>query len=633
MINDENLIFYDIECFMYDSLVMFKDINKNLLGTFWNNREMKRAEDTSGFEGIPALVRDRTLVGFNNYHYDDAMLSRMYLGTFQRTIKRTNDLLIKGEYQNTEPVRQLLNTLDCMEGLNGVSLKQIEGNLGIDIRETSVDFDIDRPLTDEERERTEFYCSHDIDATIDVYKLRKHEHFETKTILVDMVNEIQKRYYTDSSQWFNEVMRFRTQRWNPRTLSTKLLLGVNGHIHRWAAIGCPNVEGYPVDEWKKVWRKVDGIPSAVWDNWEIANLEDKPRSKGVTVNKYGCTFVFGFGGLHAVNNSKNRFENVKLLDVVSMYPSIIIKLGILGDATAKYSQIKEDRIKIKRSGDKVLSDSYKLILNAVSGLLKMDGGKLYNPRANNTMCIYGQIVAFDLASRLDRAGYELVNVNTDGVAFVDNPVLNQSYKRVWKDWEAEYGLDLELDEFKWWWQRDVNNYAALTSAGKYKVKGGDVKRAFTEYPFANNSARIFDVVTIERLADPSKDTLEILIKYLDDDAFYDPGLWMFILKAGRTYNYVMDLRRGTKQQNVNRVFAVQEEYANIQLVKCKVNEDGSVSENAFPSAPDNQRLWNNDINMIDKTQFREQIDLEWYAKAINKRLKAWGCDKWLSSAM
>ena len=56
----------------------------------------------------------------------------------------------------------------------GLSLKAIEGHLGMDICETEVDFTLERPLTKEELESTIFYCKHDVDATEKILDLRKN---------------------------------------------------------------------------------------------------------------------------------------------------------------------------------------------------------------------------------------------------------------------------------------------------------------------------------------------------------------------------------------------------------------------------------------------------------------------------
>lgn len=55
----------------------------------------------------------------------------------------------------------------------GLSPKAIEAHLGMDIRETTVSFNLDRPLTPEELEEVIFYCKHDVDATDKLDDLRQ----------------------------------------------------------------------------------------------------------------------------------------------------------------------------------------------------------------------------------------------------------------------------------------------------------------------------------------------------------------------------------------------------------------------------------------------------------------------------
>ena len=56
----------------------------------------------------------------------------------------------------------------------GLSLKAIEGHLGMDIRESEVEFTIARRLTQNELKDTNKYCKHDVGATEVVTDLREN---------------------------------------------------------------------------------------------------------------------------------------------------------------------------------------------------------------------------------------------------------------------------------------------------------------------------------------------------------------------------------------------------------------------------------------------------------------------------
>lgn len=75
-----------------------------------------------------------------------------------------NDKLIKEGKKPFQVVKNAkkypLNDYDTI--LKDKSLKQLEAFMGDDIRETEVDFNIDRPLTQEEIEQTLYYNHHDV---------------------------------------------------------------------------------------------------------------------------------------------------------------------------------------------------------------------------------------------------------------------------------------------------------------------------------------------------------------------------------------------------------------------------------------------------------------------------------------
>ena len=586
----DNLLFYDIEVTAFDSLVVFLNRNKEEVAHFWNNRDRKTTEDPSGFEDIPDLIRDKTLVGYNNYFYDDNILTVMMNSatSMPNFIKATNDKIISGERFSGRK-SPLIRSLDTMQQIDvsHPSLKQIEGNMGISIVESSVDFNIGRPLTDAEREEMLFYCRHDVAATVDIYNLREKSYFETKESLLTMMPEDK---------------RTSAARWNTTTLSANILLGDTGLV-AWEKHEVP----------AKYWRNVEEIPSTVWDMWEdITGSMEAVTGKGrsVKIKAYGCTFVFGLGGLHGAPDKPLVASNIKLADVGSMYPSLIKMLRALGDATDLYDSIRLERLAIKHS-DPVRAGALKLVLNSVYGLFKSKYSALFNPMASATVCIYGQIALFKLCGMLHDAGYKIINANTDGVAFVDDPELGGAYLYICKEWEKEFeGLLLEVDEFDKWIQKDVNNYIA-THDGQIKVKGGEVNKYHKDKFFSNNNIRIVQKALVDNLVYGTP-VYKTFMDNLDK-----PILWQYILKAGGTFQGVQDAA-GVWQNNVNRVFAAKPEYPGTTKLY-KIRKDGGQVN--FPDSPERMFIWNGDLK--DIPDFKEMIDLDHYMDLVNKKLRGW----------
>lgn len=590
--NHEELLFYDLEVFEYDSLAMFMDINANIIGTYWNNRGRKHIEDPSGFEGVAELISNKTLVGYNNYGYDDYILSVMMSGAKQDIIYAHNNTIIKSGGSPAK-LDSRIRSLDTMQqiSVSHPSLKQIEGNMGRSIVESSVDFNIGRPLTEEERKETELYCASDIRNTIEVFKLREKSYFDTKEALLDMLPE------------GTNVERAR--RWNTTTLSTNLLIG-SKKIPQWLDLKVPG----------KYWRSPElQIPDEVWDLWEDGNKEENLMRKGksISLDRFGCKVTIAMGGLHGAPIKPRRYKDIKLADVGSMYPSIICALDALGPATKTYDGIRTERLRIKHT-DKTRADALKLILNSVYGLFKSKYSNLCNPRASATVCIYGQIALYTLSRWLHEAGYEVMNINTDGVAFVDNPDLNKRYEGICQKWEAEFkGMALEIDEFERWIQKDVNNYIAVGYDGHIKVKGGDVNKYFSDKFFSNNDCRIIQKAVVDKLV-YNKDPLDTLMDHINE-----PLLYQYVLKAGSTYLGVQD-SNGKWQNKVNRVFATREGPDSTKLYK--IRQDGGRVN--FPDVPDHMFLWNQDVHDIH--DFEKIVDIEHYHQIITKKLKGWDAD-------
>ena len=57
----------------------------------------------------------------------------------------------------------------------GESLKQLEGMMGHMIKESDVDFNINRKLTRDEINETIYYCTHDVEETIEVFENTKSD--------------------------------------------------------------------------------------------------------------------------------------------------------------------------------------------------------------------------------------------------------------------------------------------------------------------------------------------------------------------------------------------------------------------------------------------------------------------------
>lgn len=162
------MVCFDCEVFAYDWIVVFKDLETGTFTVVHNDNEALRE-----------CINDETIyVGFNSKHYDGFIIKAICCGFTPQEVKQVNDFIIDGGQGWECPMLRdqyfRFNNVDIKDDMQmGLSLKAIEGHLGMSVEETSVSFDIDRPLTEEELKETAKYCIHDVDTTEKLVELRR----------------------------------------------------------------------------------------------------------------------------------------------------------------------------------------------------------------------------------------------------------------------------------------------------------------------------------------------------------------------------------------------------------------------------------------------------------------------------
>ena len=162
------IIIYDCEVYKHDWLVVFKHKATSTYTVIHNDPEALQQ----------AISDDCVYIGFNSKFYDQYIIKGICAGLTNAEIKQLNDFIIRGnqgwQYPALNGFYFQFNNVDIRDDMQqGLSLKAIEGHMRMSIEETEVDFNLDRPLTQEELESTIFYCKHDVDATEKLTELRK----------------------------------------------------------------------------------------------------------------------------------------------------------------------------------------------------------------------------------------------------------------------------------------------------------------------------------------------------------------------------------------------------------------------------------------------------------------------------
>ena len=149
-----------------------------------------------------------------------------------------------------------------------------------------------------------------------------------------------------------------------------------------------------------------------------------------------------------------------------MYPSAIINYQLypqhLGpEFLTTYKKIREDRIKAKREGNKIINQTYKLALNGISGMLQSEYSWCYDPKTVLRLRLNCQLMLLMLTERLIKLGCHIGQLNTDGVMYLAPRCCIKDVMRVCKEWEQITKFELEHEYFEAFYQYAVNDYIGV----------------------------------------------------------------------------------------------------------------------------------------------------------------------------
>ena len=546
------LISYDCEVFAYDWLVTLKDKETGIYTCIWNDNEALKM----------ALSDDCIYVGFNSKHYDQYIIKAIAAGLTPQEVKQVNDYIIAGgqgwQCPQLADYYFRFNNVDIRDDTQqGLSLKAIEGHLGMSVKESSVPFDIDRPLTPEEKAETEFYCKHDVDTAERLIDIRK-DYLKNKINLGRLagLDEVKAMGMTNAK--LTAAMLTATKK--PHDDERKYV--------------------YPSNLRKEY------IPSEVFaffDRMYDFSIPDSELFKGkLNLNIGECPVTLGYGGIHgAIPNffwEETEDRGIWNEDVGSYYPHLCTINGYTSrniPSPQIYEDILERRMKAKAAGDKHTANALKLVCNTTYGCLLNQYNDLYDPLMGRSVCISGQLYLLELAEHCyqEIKGLRIVQLNTDGIMVECDKKDYDTLTAICAEWQSRTGFDLEEDTVVKIAQKDVNNYVEVQPGGKAKAKGGYLVKGIAPAGAfnINNSCVIVATALKEFFVNgtPVEDTINGC-----DDIFQ----FQIIAKAGAKYKETYHVVDGVKEpvQKVNRVYATADErYGKIYKVK---SEDDSTAK-------------------------------------------------------
>lgn len=566
------MIFYDVEVFKNNWLIVIYDMIKQDRIIIWDDPEMLKAVYENNIKNI--------WIGYNSRHYDQYILKSILLGMNPKTV---NDKIINDKlagWQISNAFRQLpLFNFDIMTTMHG--LKQLEGFLGHNIKETTVPFDIDRSLTDHEKNEVTKYCIHDVEETINVFLHREEEFTSQMSLLKEF--KLPLSYVSKTKPQLSAI-----------------ILGAIKYDRGSDEFDFEIQDTIQLSKYKNV---------ASW----YKNKCNHDYNKTLNIDVAGVNHQFAWGGLHgAINNYIDNGVFV-MSDIASMYPALMIEYNFgsrnIKDPN-KYKSIRDQRLILKKNKD-AKQLPYKIVLNSTYGAMKDKHNNLYDPRQCNNVCINGQLMLLDLIEKLEYANIgKLIQSNTDGILFkLYSKEYYDQYLDICAKWSQRVRLDLEHDFYSKVIQKDVNNYIIVTESGKVKSKGAYVKQLTPidyDLPIVNDAVINYFI----------NDTpAEVTINNCNELKKFQKIVKISSKYKGLHHNGV-DLEEKTV-----RVFASRSRRDG-QLFKLKDRENTfgkrEIRREKIANTPEKCFIINEDINgrnVISK------INKRWYIEIANKRIK------------
>ena len=586
---------YDVECFSHDTIIGFKDKETGEYYHFHNDNE-----------GVRDFINDNGIYcGFNTKHYDSPITKSIVAGFSPEEVKQVNDWVISGkqgwECPLLDGIYYRFNNVDIMDDMQmGLSLKAIEGHLGLNICESEVDFALDRPLTHEEVRQVIEYNKADLDATESVTDIRK-DYLKNKIYLGGMKG----------------------------ISPTKALAMTNAKLCA-AYLDARRTFDYEDEREYKYpdnLRK-DYIPQEVFDFFD--RLYDKSipddelfKSK-LNIIVGDCPVTLGFGGIHgAIPFHQEEEKDGRLIrnyDVASYYPHLMVYYGYTSRNIPDpeiYANMLKERMKAKKSGDKATANALKLVANTTYGAMLNKYNDLYDPLMGRSVCITGQLFLLELSQHLIKecSTLRIVQLNTDGIMVSFDESDYEKVQAITKEWEHRTKFELEEDKIKRIVQKDVNNYVEIPEGELYdekgeprwKIKGGYLVRGIPKAGAfnINNNATIV-----------AKSIVEYFVKGIPVEETINKSTDIFefqlIAKAGAKYKEAYHLVDGEKLpvQKVNRIYATADErYGKIYKVKAENDMTAKIE-----SLPEHCIIDNDNKLTIDK------VDRTFYIELAKKRI-------------
>lgn len=477
---NEPLIF-DIECYTNYFLIAFKGVFTGKVATIESTPFTQL-----NIEKLKWIVNNFLIVSFNGIKYDIPILTLALNGADNKTLKQASDLIIQQgiaphDVLRTFKVKKLtnINHIDLFEltPIN-TSLKLLSGRLHAQ-RMQDLPFHPDKILTPDQIAITRWYCVNDLNNTELLFNKLKEE----LEIRYTMSNQYKIDLRSKSDAQIAEAVLEKEITAHTRKKLFRPKINV-GQIHYFKV---PRYIQYKTPLLQSV---LNTVATTQFIVSPLGTIDLPDTLKELEIKIGDSIYRMGIGGLHSCEKSRyfisqNDYE-ISDWDATSYYPRIVINQKLIpSHLDLVFLRILESivdrRIKAKHTGNKTEANTLKIVVNGTFGKFGSPYSIFYSPELVIQVTLSGQLSLLMLIEAFELSGIKVISANTDGVTAYYHKSQKTMAEAIVKDWEIKTGFDTEQTIYKALYNRDVNNYFAITDK-KPKSKGIFVGESLSKNP-------------------------------------------------------------------------------------------------------------------------------------------------------
>lgn len=470
-IKESPVVVYDIEVFpnVFHCCCFDTEENKTYLFEISDRKNQLKELVDFFFYG-----KDKIMCGYNNHHYDDVIinyiidyynkLEQLYYDRICKSLFNLSNTIVNAEDGDTDKFKRwkyakYFESFDLLTMLFSsklrVGLKEMQLTMHYqNVQEFDGDFNQD--LSNDSIDEMIKYNINDVESTT--------------ALLYKLQDDIDLRLFIQEEYGIN-VLSFDKTKIGEKILEKKYCDAM--HISPSELKG----QGSPMDY---IPLKDVILPFIQYKNPKLnALLEDMKKQVVYSKERKGyekrfvlsnMVYSVGVGGIHSINTpgifQPHFDEYIGHSDVASMYPSLILKYKWiprhLGETFLQvYSQIYDERIEAKHSGQAKKNDVLKYALNAVTGKMQQEVSWMYDPFTVFKIRINGQLILLMLVDRLLELGCKIVQVNTDGVMYVAQKTKRNMVQDAIHEVEQITRLTFESNDYEAFYQYAINDYFGI----------------------------------------------------------------------------------------------------------------------------------------------------------------------------